>query len=361
MRVERCLVADEQDPPIIDTSSWFDRKRPKGVGGGGKPDGPMGRGARIVSGVLLVVVLAGAALVASVVVGRGPTTKPEAGQIGVIRNGGPFDNRNIRGIVRAGSGLTWSGLYSTTHYYPVSSQQRFIKLSDDAGADGPAVTVPTKDGVEVTIQGTFYMNTAFDNSPGGLAAMQSFDTQFSTRTFGVEDLHPYDGRAGFSAFLSANVIPSVRNNLRQVISGVSCYQLVSSCALVQNQSVEQQQNALSGSTKIPAIEEAVQKGLDGDLSSTLGRPYFRNIKFSLSSVTLPEKVQQAIESAQASFALVSKADAEKRAAKIEAQANLERQRGYNSCRACAQQDILKAIPSNVTTYAPGGSFAVTGR
>jgi regulator of protease activity HflC (stomatin/prohibitin superfamily) len=146
-----------------------------------------------------------------------------------------------------------------------------------------------------------------------------------------------------------------------VISGVSCYQLVSSCALVQNQSAEQQQNALSGTTKIPEIEEAVQKGLDADLSSTLGRPYFRNIKFSLSSVTLPAKVQQAIESAQASFALVSKADAEKRAAKIEAQANLERQRGYNSCRACAQQDILRAIPENVTTYAPGGAFAVTGR
>lgn len=355
-------MADDQDPPIIDTSSVFDRKGRKGKSGGAAlPKPPAGRGARLASAIVLVVVLIGVVFVASVVVGRGPTTKPEAGQIGVIRNGGPFDNRNIRGIVRAGSGLTWSGLYSTTHYYPVSSQQRFIKLSDDATADGPAVTVPTKDGVEVTIQGTFYMNTAFDNSPGGLAAMQSFDTQFSTRTFGVEDLHPYDGRAGFSAFLTANVIPSVRNNLRQVISGVSCYQLVSSCALVQNQSAEQQRNALSATTKIPEIEEAVQKGLDTDLSSTLGRPYFRNIKFSLSSVALPAKVQQAIESAQASFALVSKADAEKRAAKIEAQANLERQRGYNSCRACAQQDILKAIPENVTTYAPGGAFAVTGR
>lgn len=359
-------MADEQDPPIIDTGSVFDQnaggrkgRRRKVAGPEGAPGS--GRGAGIIGALLVAIVLIGVALVASVVLGRGPTTKPEAGQIGVIRNGGPFDNRNIRGIVRAGSGLTWSGLYSTTHYYPVSSQQRFIKLSDDAGADGPAVTVPTKDGVEVTIQGTFYMNTVFENSPDGIAAMRSFDTQFSTRTFGVEDLHPYDGRVGFSAFLTANVIPSVRNNLRQVISGVSCYQLVSSCALVQNQSAEQQQNALQGTTKIPVIEESVQQGLEEDLRSTLGRAYFRNIKFSLSSVTLPAKVQQAIESAQASFALVSKADAEKRAAKIEAQANLERQRGYNSCRACAQQDILKAIPENVTTYAPGGAFAVTGR
>lgn len=352
-------MADDQEPPIIHTGSRFDRfedaPEPKGRRGSSGPS--LGR--LFGSGVALLVL--GIGLLTAIIVASRSTTKPEAGQIGVIRNGGPFDNRNIRGLVRSGSGLTWTGLMSTTHYYPVSSQQRFIKLSDDPASDGPSVTVPTKDGVEVTIQGTFYMNTAFDNSPGGLKAMRDFDTQFSTRTFGTEDLHPYDGRAGFSAFLTANVIPSVRNNLRQVISGVSCYQLVSSCALVQNQSAEQQRNALDSSTKIPQIEEAVQKGLDADLSDTLGQAYFRNIKFSLSSVVLPEKVQTAIESAQASFALVSKADAEKRAAKIEAEANLERQRGYNSCRACAQQDILKAIPENVTTYAPGGAFAVTGR
>lgn len=315
---------------------------------------------RLVGGLtVLGIVLVVAAL--AVLAGPGPTTKPEAGQIGVIRNGGPLDNRNIRGVVRSGSGLTWSGLFSTTHYYPVSSQQRFIRVSDDPEADAPLITVPTKDGVEVTIQGTFYMNTVFDNSTRGLGAMQHFDTQFATRTFGSGDLHPYDGREGFSAFLTATVIPSVRNNLRQVVAGVQCYQLISSCALVQNQSVEQQRSALANETKIQQIEQTVQDGLKTDLANTLGDTYFTNIKFSLTAVTLPARVQEAIESAQASFALVSKADAEKRAARIQAQANLEKQRGYNSCRACAQQDILKAIPSNVTTYAPGGAFAVTGK
>lgn len=357
-------MAQDDDSPIIDTGSLLDRAR-KGSGGkppkGGSGGGGASKGAAIGGAIFGILIFAIGLFIVAAVVGKGPVTKPEAGQIGVIRNGGPLDNRNIRGIVRTGAGLTWSGLFSTTHYYPVTSQQRFIRLSPDAEADGPPITVPTKDGVEVTIQGTFYMNTVFDNTPAGLEAMRDFDTQFSTRTFGSGDLHPYDGRLGFSSFLTANVLPSVRNNLRQVISGVSCYQLVSSCALVQNQTVEQQNNALAGNTKIPDIEDTVQEGLAVDLKSTLGQEYFRNIKFSLSSVTLPQKVQEAVESAQASFALVSKADAEKRAAKIEAQANLERQRGYNSCTACAQQDILKAIPSNVTTYAPGGAFAVTGK
>lgn len=288
-------------------------------------------------------------------------TKPEAGQIGVVRNGGPLDNKNIRGTVKNGSGLQWNGFWSTTHYYPVSSQQRFIKVSGDDGSDTPPITVPTKDGVEVTITGTFYLNTVFDNSSAGLQALKDFDTQFSTRTFGKEDRHPYDGREGFSDFLTYNVIPSVRNNLRQTIGGINCYELVSSCALVQNQSAEQQKMALGRESRVQEVEKAVQDALTIDLEKTLKRRYFANIQFSLSGVYLPETVQNAISEAQASFALVSKADAEKRAAKIQAEANVEKQKGYNACRACAQQDILKSIPGNVTTYAPGGAFAVTGR
>ncbi len=41
-------------------------------------------------------------------IGSAPLTRPEAGEIGVVRNGGPLDNRNIRGVVKSGSGITWA-------------------------------------------------------------------------------------------------------------------------------------------------------------------------------------------------------------------------------------------------------------
>jgi hypothetical protein len=103
-------------------------------------------------------------------------TTPNAGEVGVIRNGKAwywpfdwFDNHKIRGIVANGSGNTWTGLGSDVHYYPVATQQRFFRLAtcgDDIcpGADGPSITVPTSDGVEVTISGTFFFNTAFDGT-----------------------------------------------------------------------------------------------------------------------------------------------------------------------------------------------------
>ncbi|QWF84019.1 hypothetical protein [Amycolatopsis sp. CA-230715] len=35
-----------------------------------------------------------------------------------------------------------------------------------------------------------------------------------------------------------------------------------------------------------------------------------------------------------------------------------RQEGYNACPACAQIDIMKAIPPNVTVYVPGAAATV---
>lgn len=64
-------------------------------------------------------------------------SKPQAGEIGVVRNGGPFDNKNIRQIVPNGAGNTWVGWGSETHYYPVNTQQRFFRMAtcfDDKGA-----------------------------------------------------------------------------------------------------------------------------------------------------------------------------------------------------------------------------------
>ena len=46
---------------------------------------------------------------------------------------------------------------------------------------------------------------------------------------------------------------------------------------------------------------------------------------------------------------------------VDAKANAARQSGYNSCPTCAQIDILKSLPSGLTTYAPGQGFAVTGK
>lgn len=332
---------------------------------------------RIMRALLMVVLLVVAAGVLS-----GCASTPNSGEVGVIRNGKSiwppdwFDNHKIRGIVPNGSGNTWTGLGSSVHYYPVNTQQRFFRLAscvDDGeivpcdGADGTAITVPTSDGVEVTISGTFFFNTAFDGTKRGDALVKDFDTQFSTRTFGGK--HPYEGNSGWSNFLEVNVEPTIVNNMRQVVSGITCAELVSSCALVQNagsadakaaaKRAKELANGKANQNNVQRVQDAVVSGLKPDLKSTLGQDYFQNIKFNLTTVRLPGRVQNAIDDAQAAFAAVSRSQAKVAQAKADADANAERQRGYRNCPACAQIDTLKAIPPNVTTFAPGGNFAIT--
>jgi hypothetical protein len=293
-------------------------------------------------------------------------TKPDAGQTGVVRNGGPFDNHKIRQVIPNGAGNTWAGWFSSVHYYPVASQQRYFRMescfdNDNNetpcdGADSIAVTVPTADGVDVSIEGTTYLNTVFDNTPKGDSALKGFDTQFATRTFGGK--HAYDGNEGWSNFLAAIVEPVVANNLRETIAGVTCAELVSSCALVQNQgkadpaALKQKNNAQN----VSQIQDQVQANLKTDLYRTLGRTYFRNFRFTLKRVVLPTKVQSAIDTAQAAFADVSQAEAKVRAAQKEGQANSAREQGYRNCPTCAKIDAIRALPRDLKAL--GGSSVV---
>lgn len=293
----------------------------------------------------------------------GAFDKTTGGQIAVVRNGGPLDDNKIRQVINPASSRTWTGLWSHSHKYP--AQQRFYTITSDAHrGDRPGVDVvhtPTSDGVDVGIEGTVYFSLNQDHS-----VLRLFDDKFGTRKFvGVDGnaRFPYDGDNGWLGFLDSVIRPVIDNDLREQINNFRCAELVSSCALVQN-SANAAANALGGRSNngnIAKVQTAINSSLSDDLAETLGGRFLTDIRFNLVRVTLPEQVQQAVDSAQAAFAKVTEAQARVAQAKAEAQANEQRQRGYQQCPACAVIDELKAIPPSVTTFAPGTGFAITSK
>jgi regulator of protease activity HflC (stomatin/prohibitin superfamily) len=287
-------------------------------------------------------------------------TKTNGGEVAVIRNGGPFDNHRTRQVIDPASGLTWIGWWSQVHKYP--AQQRFYTITANAGrGDRPGVDVvhtPTSDGVDVGIEGTLYFQLTLDHR-----ALRTFDDKFGTRKFrGLDGVirSAYDGDDGWSAFLDQIVRPVIDNDLREQINGFRCSELVSSCALVQNAGGRVSSlRARSNNGNIAKVQSAINSSLASDLSQTLGGQFFTNIRFNLVRITLPAKVQAAVDDAQAAFAQVTQAQARVESARADAQANAIRERGYRDCPACAQIDELKAIPPSVQTFAPGAGFAVT--
>lgn len=318
---------------------------------------------RTIVGIIALGLLGGA---------TGCYTTPEAGEMGVVRNGGPLDNHNIRQVVPNGSGRTSNGLFSETHYYPVDTQQRYYKADacfnsprpeerEKCTADRGPWEFQTKDGVQIGIEGTVYLNTTFNDSKQGIKSIKSFDQQFATRTFNGE--HAYDGNSGWSNFLAAIVDPIVSNNLRETGLAFECSDFVSSCALVQNGSKQTVDNK-NNQSNLQTVQQAVATNLESDLRSTLGGTYFKNVKFVITHVDLPKRIFDSIVDAQSQFAKVSRINAEKAQAKaqtaVEYQkylANKNREKGYSACPSCARQDeirvLVNGIPRQVTTLVLG--------
>jgi regulator of protease activity HflC (stomatin/prohibitin superfamily) len=287
--------------------------------------------------------------------------KTNGGEVAVVRNGGPFDDHRIRQTIDPASGLTWTGFWSSVHMYP--AQQRFYTITADVGhGERPGVDVvhtPTSDGVNVGIEGTIYFQLTLDH-----LALRTFDDKFGTRKFrGVDGVirNAYEGDDGWSGFLDQIVRPVIDNNLREQINNFRCADLVSSCALVQNAGAKRVSGpgGRSNNGNIAKVQDAINSSLANDLQQTLGGQFFTNIRFNLVRITLPPKVQQAVDDAQAAFAQVTQAQARVESARADAQANAIRERGYRDCPACAQIDELKAIPPSVQTFAPGAGFSVT--
>ncbi len=316
------------------------------------------RTGRRVGGAALVSLLA----VLAIAVGSSAVTKTAGGEVAVIRNGGPLNNNRIRQIIVPASGVTWIGFLSQKHSYP--AQQRFYTITGDtARGERTGVDVenlPTADGVEVGVEGTVYFQLNLDE-----AALRSFDDKYGTRTYrGLDNAYRFawENEEGWSTFLDQIMRPVISNALREQIGSTRCAELQASCALVQNAgNVQAALNAQPGSSnlKIAKIQDAINATLVQDLEQTLGGPFFVNVRFNLAKITLPDTVQQAINTSQAAFVAVTEAQAKVKQAEAEAAANSARQKGYAACPACAQIDMLKAIPPNVTTYAPGAGIAVT--
>ncbi|CUU56115.1 SPFH domain / Band 7 family protein [Parafrankia irregularis] len=301
----------------------------------------------------------------------GSFDRTNGGEVAVVRNGGPLDNHRIRQVIAPASGRVWVGLYSDVHKYP--AQQRFYTITANEGQgdrpDHEVVRVPSKDGVEMGIEGTLYFSLNTDPD-----VLRTFDDKFGTRKFRLlsdgKQYAPYDGDNGWSAFLDTIIRPVIDNDLREQINTFDCAQLVSSCALVQlgaNQAVNP--DSVTGNTptgpvessngNIAAVQKAINESLARDLESTLGEAFLVDLKFNLVRITLPAQVQEAVNKAQAAFAGVSEAQARVAQARADAEANKIHQSGYAACPACAAIDELKAIPPNVTTFAPGAGFAIT--
>ncbi|MFC5832720.1 SPFH domain-containing protein [Nonomuraea insulae] len=304
---------------------------------------------RLVLGVIATIIL-----IPLLVGAMGGMRSTGGGEVAVIRDGGPLDDNKVRQVIDPGSGVTWTGLWSSSHPYP--AQQRFYTITADAkrattlGVD--VVTVPSSDGVSLGIEGTLYFTLNLDHE-----ALKKFDDKYGTRTFRAQDdrsLYPWDGDDGWSAFFGQAVRPVIDNALRGQIGAMRCAELVPSCSLLESSTLRPR----DGNAGIARVQNAVNGSLARDLPATLGGDFLTGLRFTLVKVTLPGEVQQAVDRSLSASAAVSEAQAKVAQARAESEANEARQDGYDKCPSCAEIEKLKSLPQGITVYAPGNPQSV---
>jgi len=288
-------------------------------------------------------------------------------EVGVVYNGGPLDKKTQRQLIQPASGLTWTGwLSQDPRLYPSEgSPRRYIITSTPGRGDRVGVDdlrVPTADGIDVGLEAKISFTTGFTGQSDD-ALVKEFDARFGNRTYPVPGqsgrLHPWEGDEGFGAFLDQEFRPVLDNALRETLARFRCDELVSSCALLSNKggTLDQRSGAKTNANLVE-VQKAIGGALNTDLAQNLGGQYFQNVQVVVSAVRLPERVQTAVNEAQAQFAEVNKANADLQRARIRKQVNDTLGRSYENCPACAEIDALKSIPSTVNAISLGGGGSI---
>jgi regulator of protease activity HflC (stomatin/prohibitin superfamily) len=282
--------------------------------------------------------------------------RQNVGYVGVVRNGGPLDDRSIRGILRPGQRLTYIGMFSQDpHEYPASNVSRTYavtanpKRGNRPGVD--VITVPTKDGVQVGVEATVFVRFVGESDP---AALKQFDISYGSRKYSTPDgrlVYPWQGDEGFYAWMDTLFRPVLDYNIREEIGEFPCAALVASCALVSRGATAHSVPLASAGSIARRISTALQE----DLTRTLRRKYFWDIRMRIARISLPANVQDAVDETQAKYVEVNGAEAELRQARFESQRNRLLGKSYNESPSLATIDALKAIPKGSTVILTAGA------
>lgn len=293
----------------------------------------------------------------------------EAGEVNVVRNGGPYDNKSIKGVQCPGGNREFIGYGSTVHPYPSADVQRYYKVTSDPGEGADlqgVITVKSADGFNLHIGGTMQFKTKFTCEGDGKRLVEKFDRQFGSRKFpqadGGSNKAPWDGEDGWAAFLNGQFLPVLQNEFRIAGLKYTCDQIVASCALVASREAKQidKNKAKQAGVNLQEIQSTIEKGFEEELQKAFGDQYFSDFKFLMGQPTLDGEIEGKIRQALGAFAVVSTAEAQVQQAQKQAEAAKKLAAVYRNSPQLAELEKWRIICGVTNTQGGGGGGGCDG-
>lgn len=294
----------------------------------------------------------------------------DPGHVAVVKEGGPFDGRNLKEVRQPGSGAAAIGAFN--HQYNLPTTQR--DLTEEAGN----ITVPTADGVNVNVDGQALFQLIVDgNDDTSKNKDIKFFQNFGLRSWNGKHLYDDDG---WVEFLKIRMVPILYQSVRQTIGTYDCTELNNTCVYVLNANVladtaggtdkaSQQAKSVNTEQNLAEAEQKITDAFVANLKAGLGDEYFEHIRFQNLRVTFPADIQEKVQEAQAKRAEVATAKLEAQRKVQEAEGNTQvaaqdakqielRGKVYQRSPEQAQIDKIKAFcgPDGCDPQAVGGNF-----
>lgn len=312
--------------------------------------------------------------------------KTKDGTVGVVV-GDNVRAANIKDVLCPGAGAKDVGLDVKVRKYPSSSSARYYDPKHDS-PDSPVFVAETADGVALRIKGELGFNTNFGCKGDQRKTLETFHRQYGTRKFPIPgagggdsgpSAYPWDGAGGWGGYLEINHRPVMDKVLNDLVGLQSCEALKPACAAARGgeigatlADVEQGKESVETRRALEkAVVDAINDGLREKWAFTDDKGkrhepvYMTYSDFRITAIELPDQMQAAIDSAQASYASLSENRANLQKAKIDAETKRIQSQQFAQSPAAKEVEIARILAGGNCTsgcvYGGGANVMLGGR
>lgn len=286
----------------------------------------------------MVGLVAGGLIALLLLIGGGATLLSikgvDSGTICAVREGGPFDGRDIKEIRQPGEGPKPIGPFNKQDCLPITERD-----SNDV-IEGEQL-FPTRDSVQVIVDGQALYSLTTDS-----AKIETFYRNYGRRNWGGE---PISSEQGWLNFQRQRLAPVILDAQREVVGGYECQALNNLCQYVQNpeEAVRAGGDAADADNtqNLSQAQQALASKIREKLRAAFGDDYFENVRYQNLRIRFEQEVQSQITQAQSLRTQAANAglEAERKRAEAKGTADQRVETATGERRAAFQQQKAYAL------------------
>ena len=269
----------------------------------------------------------------------------DSGEVCVVREGGPFDGRDITEVRQPGSGPKPIGAFNHQDCLPTTERDSNDVIEDqDKDADGKQLpTFPTADRVQVIADGQVLFSLTTDEQK-----IKSFYKKYGRRKWDGKEIGTEEG---WLNFLQQRLQPVILDATRETIGQYQCVQLNNLCEYVQNpETVGKGGKGDTNNTQnLAEAQRKLADSIKAKIVASFGTDHpFENIRVQNLRIRFEDKVNDRITEAQTlrTEAANAKLEADRKTAEARGEANKRVEEARGLRRAAKEQARANRLNPN---------------